>query len=120
MILKINYKSTLPIYTQITEGIKNLIETGELKEGAILPSIRNLASQLDLSINTVARAYQDLERVGLIETGGRKGTFVRGGYKELRADLKIFKPIIRDLFLEGKSKEDIRGLFEEALNEIFE
>lgn len=120
MVIKVNYKSSDPIYKQIILEIKKLIEIGELKDGDPLPAIRKFASQLDTSVNTVARAYQELERLGLIETGGRKGTFIKGKISSEKDDIKGFKLLIRELFKSGKSKEQIRGVFESALNEIFD
>lgn len=120
MVIKINYKSSDPIYKQIIVEIKKLIEVGELREGDSLPAIRKFASQLDTSVNTVARAYQELERLGLIETGGRKGTFVKGNQTSGSEGVKGFKVLIREMFKSGKTREQIRGTFESALNEIFD
>lgn len=121
MILKINYQSTIPIYQQVIDEIKLLIKKEELHKGDSLPSIRKMAGQLDVSVNTIARAYQELERLGMIETGGRRGTFIKGIItEEGGADTREFKKTIRELFLAGRKQEEIRGLFEEALNEIFD
>ncbi|NLY78543.1 MAG: GntR family transcriptional regulator [Lysinibacillus sp.] len=65
-----------PIYEQITEQIKQAILTGTLKPGDGLPSIRNLAKELKISVMTTKRAYSDLERDGFIVTFPGKGSFV--------------------------------------------
>ena len=70
--------SDKPIYEQITAQIKNLILSGELPEGAPLPSMRLLARELRISVITTKRAYSDLERDGFIETVAGKGSFVAG------------------------------------------
>jgi GntR family transcriptional regulator len=65
-----------PIYEQISRQIKAQIISGELAEGALLPSIRRLAQDLAISVITTKRAYEELEREGFIDTVGGKGTFV--------------------------------------------
>ena len=67
-----------PIYEQITAQIKQMIMSGELKEGDALPSMRNLAMQLRISVITTKRAYEELERDGFIETFTGKGSYVKG------------------------------------------
>lgn len=65
-----------PIYDQIASQIKNMIITGELKEGDALPSMRLLAKELRISVITTKRAYEELERDGFIETVTGRGSFV--------------------------------------------
>ena len=65
-----------PIYEQIARQIRMQVISGELNEGALLPSIRSLAHDLQISVITTKRAYEELEREGLIDTVGGKGTFV--------------------------------------------
>jgi len=65
-----------PIYEQIVKQIKNLIINGDLEEGDALPSIRNLAKELQISVITTKRAYEELERDGFINKVAGKGTFV--------------------------------------------
>jgi len=72
----ISNASGKPIYEQITSQIKNLILTGELKEGDALPSMRLLAKELRISVITTKRAYGDLEREGFVESVTGKGSFV--------------------------------------------
>lgn len=68
--------SPAPIYEQILRQVRAQILSGELKEGEALPSIRKLALSLQISVITTKRAYDELEREGLIDTVGGKGTFV--------------------------------------------
>ena len=65
-----------PIYDQISSQIKNMIISGELKEGDALPSMRMLAKELRISLITTKRAYEDLEKDGFLETVPGKGCFV--------------------------------------------
>lgn len=76
MDIIINNSSGIPIYEQIYNQLKSLIVTGKLKEGDALPSMRLLAKELRISVITTKRAYEELERDGLIETITGKGSFV--------------------------------------------
>ncbi len=76
MDIIISNSSGKPIYEQITSQIKEMIMNGTLKEGDSLPSMRNLAQQLRISIITTKRAYEELERDGFIDTFTGKGSFV--------------------------------------------
>ncbi|HHW22584.1 MAG TPA: GntR family transcriptional regulator [Clostridiaceae bacterium] len=76
MDIIISNSSNQPIYDQIYSQIKNLIISGKLKEGEALPSIRNLAKDLRISVITTKRAYDELERDGFIYTVAGKGCFV--------------------------------------------
>ena len=66
-----------PIYSQISSQIKMMILNGQLREGEALPSMRNLALQLRISVITTKRAYEELERDGFIESYTGKGSFVK-------------------------------------------
>ena len=83
MEIIISNSSDKPIYEQISSQIKNAILSGELSTGQALPSIRSLASDLNVSVITTKRAYSDLETLGFIETRQGKGSFVAGGNLEL-------------------------------------
>ena len=76
MKIFINPNSNLAIYEQIVNQMKNLILIGELKSGEALPSIRKLASSLEVSVITTKRAYDELERDGLIRSVAGKGFYV--------------------------------------------
>ena len=76
MNLFIDKKSSRPIYEQLQNQIKAQIISGELKEDEMLPSIRNLARDLRISVITTKRAYDELEREGFIYTVAAKGCFV--------------------------------------------
>jgi GntR family transcriptional regulator len=78
-----------PIYEQIVGQIRAQILGGELKEGEVLPSIRKLAQALQISVITTKRAYDELEREGLIDTVGGKGTFVASPNKEFLREKRV-------------------------------
>ena len=71
-----------PIYEQITSQIKQMIMSGELKSGESIPSMRSLAKSLHISVITVQKAYEDLQKDGFIETTVGRGSFVRADNKE--------------------------------------
>lgn len=78
-----------PIYEQICTQIKNLIISGELKEGDALPSMRLLAKELRISVITTKRAYEELEREGFISTVTGKGSFVAPQNLELLREVHL-------------------------------
>jgi len=75
-VIHLDYSSSNPIYSQIKENIKKLILSGGLKENEPLPSVRTLASTLAINVNTVIRAYRELESEGYIYSMQGKGNFV--------------------------------------------
>ena len=89
MDIIISNASDKPIYEQIISQIKDLILSGELEQGSMLPSIRNLASDLRISVITTKRAYSELEAQGFIETVQGKGSFVAGGNMELLREERL-------------------------------
>jgi GntR family transcriptional regulator len=78
-----------PIYSQIIRQLKNSIIQGELKENQMLPSIRKLAKELQISVITTKRAYEELERDGYIISIPGKGSFVAAQNKELLMEARI-------------------------------
>lgn len=91
MKLLINNKSGQPIYDQIYLQIKNQIICGALQEDEALPSIRNLAKDLHISVITTKRAYDELEREGFIYTVAGKGCFVASRNTELLREENLKK-----------------------------
>jgi GntR family transcriptional regulator len=78
-----------PIYEQIKRQIKNHIIGGLLKEGELLPSIRRLAAELQISVITTKRAYDDLEAEGFVETAAGRGTYVARQREEFLHEKKL-------------------------------
>ena len=89
MDIIISNSSDKPIYEQITTQMKNLIMSGQLKEGMPLPSMRTLAKELRISVITTKRAYEDLERDGFISTVVGKGSFVKAADVRLVREEKL-------------------------------
>lgn len=76
MDLKLDFRSGIPIYVQIMDQIKDRIASGELQPDEQLPTVRQLASDLRVNFNTVARAYRLLDEAGLISTQHGRGTYI--------------------------------------------
>lgn len=77
MIIQLDPTSAVPPYAQVQDQIATMIRSGVLGPDARLPAIRHLANDLGLAVNTVARAYRELELAGLVVTRGRHGTVVQ-------------------------------------------
>ncbi|WMT39079.1 GntR family transcriptional regulator [Paenibacillus sp. D2_2] len=82
MNILLSHSSGEPIYSQIVRQIRSGILHGELAPGSALPSIRQLAKDLQISVITTKRAYDELEQEGLIDSVVGKGSFVSGGNQE--------------------------------------
>ena len=82
MDIIISSNTSKPIYEQITTQIKGMIMTGELEAGAPLPSMRALAKSIHVSVITVQKAYEDLQRDGFIDTTVGRGSFVSAQNKD--------------------------------------
>jgi len=90
MQISIDEKSPEPVFSQLITQVREAVRSGELRPGTPLPAIRQLASDLQINPNTVAKAYRLLERDAVIETRGRRGSFVhRDGKKHSKLDLGV-------------------------------
>ena len=75
-VLTVDPKDSTPIYAQLERGVRAAIATGRLKSGDQLPTVRQMAVELQVNANTVARVYAELERSGVIETKRGVGSFI--------------------------------------------
>jgi len=89
MRIVISNLSRDPIYKQIADQIRDAIITGALEEGEALPSIRALAKELEVSVITTSRAYEELEKEGFITSVPGKGSFVAGHNAELIREKRL-------------------------------
>ena len=123
-MIQLDERSSNPVYEQIIELFKLLVALGSLMPEDAIPSVRKLASQLGITPSTVAKAYQELERQGVIETIRAKGTFIARKV-ELQADdrkLSALHQSLRSIALElkmmGYTKEQAMELMAETFEEI--
>lgn len=120
-MLEIDLHSPVPVYEQILLQIRSAITGGELALGASLPPIRQLAADLEVNPATVAKAYQLLERDGIVRTAGRRGTFVHAeAGPNLRDSLvKEASGEVRDMVRKwidrGLEPRDLEGIFGMAM-----
>lgn len=117
----IDFSSPVPIYQQVILAVKLEILTGRLKTGDQLPPIRELAKILKLNPNTVAKAYYNLEKEGLIESKKGSGNWVN--YKNIKLDSlrrgmieDEFRTFLERAFSLGATRDDIRNLMERDLS----
>lgn len=127
MNILISNSANEPIYEQIKRQIKESILRGELNEGDLLPSIRQLAKDLHISVITTKRAYDDLEKEGYIATVVGKGSFVAGQNREFLREkrLRWIEEKLAEVVAESKALnvslpeliEMLKLLYEEPPNE---
>ena len=77
MMPRLNPASGIPLYLQLMEQVKHAIETGTIRTGEQLPSVRQMAEDLMINPNTVVRAYRELEHEGIIELRHGAGAFIQ-------------------------------------------
>ena len=120
--MKIDPRSHIPIYLQIADGIRAGIAAGLHRPGETLPSLRALAIEVQVNPNTVQKAYDELEREGLVYSRRGRGLFVAergtasaqtGTQQTVR---RAFDEGIRAGRAAGMSDEQVRGIFETALD----
>lgn len=118
----IDPKGNTPIYRQIVEQTRDAVEAGVYRAGEALPSLRALAVEIRVNPNTVQRAYDELERLGIIESRRGVGVFVvdRGGKvargKQEKEIIGILQQGVSAGLEKSVSPTRIRELFESALN----
>jgi DNA-binding transcriptional regulator YhcF (GntR family) len=125
--IEIDDRSDRSIYEQIVGRVKEAVATGEVSAGERLPPVRRLADQLDIAPGTVARAYTELERLGVVITEGARGTRVadpspRGEDRSVNMDqvAGLLRPVAVAAFHMGAGPDDLRGALEVAMEGIFE
>jgi len=88
MVFQINFKSGMPVYLQVVDQVRAAAASGALQPGEALPSIRPLAEELRVNRNTIAKAYSELESLGVIESLPGKGCFLKANHSPLRKDVR--------------------------------
>jgi GntR family transcriptional regulator len=121
MLYSIDPKAAVPIYRQITDHIQRAVAAGKLQPGDQLPSVRELAAQLLVNPNTVAKVYRDLEREGLLEARRGQGTYVSASARSLaeleriRLITEQLEALARDIHAFGIPPESALALFQEIV-----
>ena len=117
MNIIISNNSSVPIYEQIKNAIKDAIISNELKEEEMLPSVRNLANDLKISFLTVKKAYDELEQEGFIKTVQGKGSFVAPKNLEIIKEEKLKE--IQDYIEKIYNISKIANISEDEIKELF-
>ena len=116
---RLNPSSGVPLYLQLMEQVKHAVETGSLCAGDQLPTIRALAQELLMNVNTVARAYRELEHEGIVELRHGLGAFISATVPELSKRMRRAQAVIQfaveRLSSLGITEEEMRRLFENEL-----
>lgn len=109
------------MYLQLMDRVKHAVETGALREGDQLPTIRKLAEDLVMNPNTVIRAYRELEHEGIVELRHGSGAFIResggGRARLIREAQEVMQSALDRLVSRGLSAEEIRRVFENELSQ---
>lgn len=107
--LKLNFRNKIPLSDQVQEEMRRLIQAGSLLPGDQLPTVRELAAQLKVNFNTIARAYRTLDQDGLISTQQGRGTFVMetesADEKPVPTKAEWAEQLVDDLFKKANHQE---------------
>lgn len=123
-MIRLDFRSPLPIYEQIVNQYKYLVLQGYLKTGDAIPSVRKLALQLEVTPGTVAKAYRELETQRIIETVRGKSTFIaaEGAYRPDEGVIEKVKEEMKtqcmELIYQGWNKEKILQLIGQILDDL--
>jgi GntR family transcriptional regulator len=120
VIFHLNHSSGIPVYLQLMQQIRHGVETGALRAGERLPTIRSLAEELVVNPNTVVRAYRELQHEGIVELRQGSGAYIgRSVVVERRHIMskagKLIGSAIERLSALGLSEEEIRRIVENEL-----
>jgi GntR family transcriptional regulator len=121
MYITIDETDQRPIYQQIVDEIKAIIAAGELPEGSSLPPVRQVASDLGVNQNTVAFAYRDLQKAGLIRVRHGSGAVVIGRLTTKRDQDRLeakLMPVLTDMVLAGLTRAEVNALVNNVLNTL--
>jgi GntR family transcriptional regulator len=116
---RLNPSSGVPLYLQLMEQVKHAVETGALRPGDQLPTIRALAQELVMNSNTVVRAYRELEHEGIVELRHGLGAFISDSVeargKSIHKAQAIVQSAVERLQSLGVTEQEMRRLFENEL-----
>jgi GntR family transcriptional regulator len=121
MFLTIDTSDPRPIYQQVADGIKELIARGKLAEGASLPPVRQLAADLGVNLNTIATAYRELQKDGLIVIKHGSGSVIAPRATTERSQNELLRPLrtaLTELVLAGLSSSKIMSMVVQELNVV--
>jgi GntR family transcriptional regulator len=118
MYIVVDENDRRPIYQQVVDEIKALIARGELREGAALPPVRQVAADLGVNLNTIATAYRELQREGLISVRHGAGAVVASTTAQEKSDDELRKPLraaLTQFVLAGLPRAEIMAVVADEL-----
>ena len=126
-MLSIRPDSDEPLADQIVRGLRAALARGELKPGAELPPVRQLAADLGINLNTVARAYRSLQQAGLVHTARGRGTHVTAAIEVPGESKEVTKTrfreavvtVVADAKLSGLDRSDAKQVIEAQFDELW-
>ena len=121
MFLTVDTNDKRPLYQQIVDGVKALIARGELREGATLPSVRQVAGDLGVNLNTIAFAYRQLQEEGLLSVRHGAGAVVSSRRSRDVEEDELRKPLrtaLTQLVLAGRSDREVVAAVKQELEWI--
>ena len=122
MLFRLSQSSGIPLYLQLVEQVKHAIETGALRQGEQLPTIRKVAEDLVMNPNTVARAYRELEYEGILAVRQGSGAYVsmsvQGRTRVMRKAQAVLQSAVERVAALGLSEDEIRRLVESELAQM--
>lgn len=122
MYITVDEADSRPVYRQIADEIKGLIARGDLRQGATLPPVRQVAADLGLNLNTIAAAYRELQREGLVRVRHGAGAVVISQRISPPDDLELRKGLrssLAHLTLVGLQRTEILAMVNEELRQLF-
>jgi len=118
MFLTVDARDKHPIYQQIADGVKALIARGELREGMTLPSVRQVAGDLGVNLNTIAVAYRQLQDEGFVTVRHGAGAVISSRRPRAVTETELYKPLrtaLTQLILAGFTDREILAATREQL-----
>ena len=111
--IEVDGRSGVPIYVQIVNQVRHAVGVGGLKSGERLPTVRRLAEELAIAPNTIVKAYNELQRMGLVESRAGVGTVVAAGGEEVAREQRVeevfrrLRALVRDAAALGISEDEL-------------
>ena len=121
MFLTVDANDKRPLYQQIVDGVKALIARGDLREGATLPSVRQVAGDLGINLNTIAVAYRRLQEEGFLTVRHGASAVVTSRRARAVGEDELRKPLrtaITQLILAGRSDQEITAAVQQELESL--
>jgi GntR family transcriptional regulator len=122
MYITIDETDRHPIYRQVADEIKALIARGELREGMALPPVRQVAADLGVNLNTIAAAYRELQKEGLLKVRHGSGALISSNRIAQQTDAELRKALrasLAHMALAGLPRSEVLAIVEEEIQDLY-